>query len=251
MNITHEMKAPLSVIMGSMSLVENLADINKQKNYIKIAKHNCYRLLRLINNILDLSRFQYSVPRTDRHIDNITAFVRNIVLSVQPYAVAKNQCLQFQTHSDNVPVDFDPCMIERVLLNIISNAIKFTPCGGNITVCVNRREGFADISISDSGPGISDYMRGQIFECFNQCDSRLTRENEGIGIGLYLAKCLTELHGGSIFLNNLVNEGSEFIVSLPTCSSDLNEFKKSTAEIEEARNDSQSLLIEMSALAGF
>lgn len=219
-NITHEFKTPISVILGSIQLLEQKlpADSPERLRFgksIDVMKHNCYRLLRLVNNILDMSRLDSGFVKVNKVNCNLVYLTEEITQSVAPYAAQKNLTLLFDTETEEIITALDIDKMERVLLNLLSNAIKYTAAGGMIQVTVSSKSDKACISVKDTGYGIPRHMQAMVFERFRQVDSQLTRDTEGSGIGLSIVKSFVELHGGSISVVSEEKKGSEFIIELP------------------------------------
>lgn len=216
-NISHELKTPLAVIIGAIQLMEFKRENDRRNTgkHLSTIKHNCYRLLRLVNNILDLSRLDSGYLKSNLTNINIVCLVEEITQSVVPYIEQKGLSLLFDTEEEEVIIAVDIDKIERIILNLLSNAIKFTPTGGNIWVNISINNKKVLISVKDSGPGIPKSKLGIIFERFKQADTSLTREHEGSGIGLSLVKSFVEMHNGKISVQSEENSGSEFIVELP------------------------------------
>ncbi|MDP4088213.1 MAG: MASE3 domain-containing protein [Bacillota bacterium] len=222
-NISHELRTPLNVILSALQVLdleENKplyeADKEKKSRYIQNIKQNCYRLLRLINNLIDISRIDsgYITPRLQNH--NIVTVVEDITLSVAEYIENKGIRFIFDTDAEEKILACDPEKIERIMLNLLSNAVKFTNTGGQITVEFNDLGSSVQISVRDTGIGIPENRLTDIFERFRQVDSSLSRSCEGSGIGLSLVKALVEIHGGKITVNSILGEGSQFIITLPS-----------------------------------
>lgn len=145
----------------------------------------------------------------------IISLVEDITMSIVPYVESKNINVIFDTYIEELEIKCDPESIERVILNILSNAIKFTDDGGNIFVLMDADEEYLTIRIKDDGVGVAKELKDDIFERFVQEDKSFNRKNEGSGIGLALVKSLIELHEGMVYLENNTEKGSEFVVKLP------------------------------------
>ena len=178
-------------------------------------KQNCYRLLRLIDNLIDITKIDSGYLDINEINSNIICLVEDITVSVADYIENKGLSLIFDTEVEEKIIACDPEKIERIILNLLSNAVKFTPCGGNIMV--NIEDGIENICIKvkDTGRGIPAEKLNSIFERFVQVDKSLARDNEGSGIGLSLVKCLVELHGGTISVKSKVGYGTEFSIYIP------------------------------------
>jgi two-component system, OmpR family, phosphate regulon sensor histidine kinase PhoR len=219
-NISHELRTPLNVIysakqMVDVSLKENNFDIYKINKYLKMIAQNTYRLLRLINNLIDITKidacgFEVKPINTD-----IVKIVEDITLSVADYIESKGITLTFDTEVEEQVIVCDPDKIERVILNLLSNAVKFTELNGDILVNVFIEESNVCISVKDTGIGIPEDMQNLIFDRFIQVDKSIKRTHEGSGIGLALVKSLVEMHGGKVSVKSKLGEGSEFIITLP------------------------------------
>lgn len=221
-NISHEFRTPLNVMLSALQLSgvvlnESPASECKDKinKYMSLMKQNCYRLIRLVNNLIDITRIDTGYFKISPEECNIVDIIEDITLSVKNYVENKGISLTFDTDSEEIFMVCDPEKIERIMLNLLSNALKFTNSPGSITVNVLNKYDKVFISVKDTGIGIPEDKERLIFDRFQQVDKSLSRNQEGSGIGLALVKSLVEMHGGSIRLNNIYNEGSEFIVELP------------------------------------
>ena len=221
-NISHEFKTPLNILMGAMQLLELYASNGtiidphlKLDKYIKTMKQNALRLLRLINNIIDLTKIDSSYFHVELHNYDIVEIVEGIIQSINLYAEVKSVNIVFNKKIKEQVMALDADKIERILLNLLSNALKFTDENGNIEVEVGNRGNLVYISVKDDGIGIQEDKLEVIFQRFRQVDKSFTRNREGSGIGLSLVKALVEMHEGTIIVNSEYGKGSEFIVELP------------------------------------
>ncbi|QXM05775.1 hybrid sensor histidine kinase/response regulator [Crassaminicella indica] len=217
-NISHEFRTPLNLIFSTIQLFElcmqDHLDI-KENKYIKIMKQNCYRLLRLVNNLIDITKIDSGYFEIDLQNHNIVDIVENITLSISEYIERNDLKLIFDTDVEEKIIACDVDKIERIILNLLSNAIKFTKSGGNIIVKIYDKKEKVVISVKDTGKGIPKDKIDTIFERFMQIDKSLSRKREGSGIGLSLVKALVEMHGGEIFVKSEYGKGTEFIIELP------------------------------------
>lgn len=221
-NISHELKTPLNNIYSSTQLVETLYNSNKIKDqneeinsHVKIVKQNMFRLMRLIDNIINISQVKSEIYKINKVNFDIIYLIEEIVLSINPYAKSRGINLVFDTNEECLLVGLDPEAIERIVLNVLSNAIKFTPSGGEIFVSIYKLEDKVQITIKDSGVGIEEDKLMDIFEKFKQIENGNINNEFGSGIGLYLSKSLVEIQDGSIDLKSKVNKGTEIIVEFP------------------------------------
>ena len=215
-NISHELKTPITVIMSVIQLakINNKEDSNNKN--IQILDNNCKRLLRLINNIIDMEKFDANELKLDLKNVNIVSLIDDIVESIDPYAKSKDLNIIFDPHYEEIYMAIDCPKIERVFLNLISNAIKFSYNGGLIYITLYKdNDNNVVISFKDYGIGINEKNLKCIFDRFTQIDNTMTRHNEGSGIGLSIAHSFITLHNGTIDIKSKEKEGSEFIVKIP------------------------------------
>lgn len=232
-NVSHELKTPLNVIFSAnqvmyMYLKSDSIEDKKDKlfNYNNSIKQNCYRLTKLINNIVDLSKSNSGLLKLNLCNVNIVDVVENIVQSVSEYVKSKELKIIFDTNVEEKIIACDPDKIERVMLNLISNAIKFSKPNGEIFVNVLDKDSTVEISVKDTGRGIEKQNLDYIFNRFYQEDKSLSRKAEGSGIGLSLTKSLVELHGGNISVESEMDKGSIFKVELPARTIECEELRK-------------------------
>lgn len=218
-NISHELKTPLNVIYSAIQvlILYNGTEkfLEKKDKYLVVIKQNCYRLMRLINNFLDITKVDSGFHKLSMANLNIVSVVEDITLSVSSYVECKQIQLTFDTDVEEKKMSFDPDKIERIMLNLLSNAIKYTNCGGEILVTLIDKEDKIIISVKDTGIGIPEDKLKFIFERFAQIDKTLKRPCEGTGIGLALVKSFVKLHEGTIEIKSKLDVGSEFIIELP------------------------------------
>ncbi len=218
--MSHELKTPLNIILGCIQIIEkidfnNLDTHNTILKYIKMQKQNSYRLLRLINNMIDINKSEVNQIQLSLSNGDIVSVVEDITLSVVEYTKLKGIELIFDTEMEEKVIAFDSDAIERIMLNLLSNSIKFTESGGTIEVNIYDKGEKLQISVKDSGIGIPEDKLEMIFDRFTQVDNSLRRKSEGSGIGLSLVKYLVEQQGGSISVNSEYGAGSDFIIELP------------------------------------
>lgn len=219
-NISHELRTPLNLIFSALQIMELKTSSSKQEQksvekYISIMRQNCYRLLRIIGNLIDITKIDAGHFFTKPLNKDIVNVVENIVLSVVDYVESKGISITFDTEIEEKIMAFDPDAMERIVLNLLSNCIKFTPSGGSIEVNIYDKVNNIIISVKDTGLGIPAEKQSSIFEKFVQVDKSLSRNREGSGIGLSLVKELVVLHNGTIELESTLNQGSEFRIELP------------------------------------
>ena len=185
------------------------------ESHINYIKQNSYRLLRLVNNLIDITCIDSGYYKLQLGNYNIVDIVENITLSVAQYTKDHGVDLIFDTNCEEKIIACDPDKIERVVLNLLSNAIKYTDKYGCICVELEADDEIVKISVKDNGVGMSDDKLDVIFDRFKKIDNNLNRKCEGSGIGLSLVKSLVELQKGNIYVNSEVGRGSEFTFELP------------------------------------
>lgn len=231
-NMSHELRTPINVIFGAIQLFElfmrNDAVMKKERveSHLSSMKQNCLRLLRLVNNLIDTTKIDSGFYEPSFNNYDIVGLIKGIYSSVAEYAKLKNINLEFNSCIDELLMSCDIDIIERIMLNLISNAIKFTK--DSIYISINKRDNFIVITVKDNGKGIEKEKQELIFERYKQVDDLAAKNNEGTGIGLSLTKTLTKIHGGNIRVESDYGYGCEFIVELPIVVS--------TAEDSEAGN---------------
>lgn len=217
-NITHELRTPITVIMSVIQLVKSNHKDEKyllDSNNYDLIDINCNRLLRLINNVIDVDKFESGNMNLNLKNINIVEFLENIVSSVIPYVKLKNLEIVFDTTDEDIIMAVDSDKIERIVLNLVSNAIKFSKDDGLINVNVSRINNSLRFTVSDDGIGIEEKYIEKIFDRFVQLDNTMTRKNEGSGIGLSIVQSFVNLHNGSINIDSEINIGTTFTVDIP------------------------------------
>lgn len=250
-NISHEFRTPITLILSVIQLFQaNMGNcISKEKGnkYLNVMKQNCYRLLRLINNLIDISRVEAGYHHLDLKIVDVVKLSSDIVMSISQYALPKNINVKFTTDLEKMEVTIDQDKMERILLNLLSNSIKFTPEGGEVTINISKRDNAIVISVKDTGIGIPEDKKELIFDRFHQVDMSHTRMNEGSGIGLSLAKAFIEMLGGTIAVRSNLGKGSEFIIELPFRVFDHEKYSPQPFSMQEqSGNNLQRFAIEFS-----
>jgi signal transduction histidine kinase len=221
-NLSHELKTPINVIYSCIQLMESYGDITENKllnvkvrKNIGVIRQNCYRLMRLIGNLIDLSRYDGGYYKINASNCNIVGIVEDISLSVVRYAEQKGINIVFDTDIEEKEIACDPEMIERIVLNLISNSLKFTETDGYIYINIYDNIDKIIISVRDTGVGIPEDKLSIIFERFRRVDSSLSRSQEGSGLGLTIVKSLVEAHDGRISVKSELGKGTEFTLELP------------------------------------
>lgn len=232
-SMSHEFRTPINIILATVQLLLSDLESNKELDrerfvkYLNGLKQNSYRLLRLANNILDTSKIYSGFYDLKKGNYNIVSVIEDIVLSTVDYIGENNKSIIFDTDEEEVILACDPDKIENIILNLISNSLKFTGDYGEISVNINvdKDKKKVYVHVKNNGPSIDEKDAKKIFGRFVQNEDLLTRCSEGSGIGLFLVKSLVEMHDGEIWVNTNEKNGAEFIFYLPIVKVKNEEYK--------------------------
>ncbi len=221
-NVTHELRTPLVSIIGFAELLRDAwenpkVDKARLARYSENIRTSGCSLLDIINDLLDLAKIE--AGKLELHVSefSIAELCRDLIDFTRPLADKRNQKLTLELAEDLGPCRSDSGKVTQILYNLVSNAIKFTPTGGAISLWARGHgQDRIRLSVADTGPGIPDDQRRVIFEKFRQLDASATREHEGTGLGLAITKELAHLLGGTIQLESREGQGCTFTVELPT-----------------------------------
>ncbi len=212
-NISHEFRTPLHLILAPLQKKQGSISDDERG----LMTRNAKRLLRLVNQLLDLTKMEVGLVKAEPRNLDVFRFVRDIAYSFSPMAEPKEISYQIFIPERDVIVSIDPDKLEKIVYNLLSNAFKFTPKGGvvDINVALDANNALL-LTVHDTGIGIPEKLQSKIFSRFYQVDATQTRAHEGSGLGLALVKELVDLLGGDIMLESHEGEGSTFKVRLPT-----------------------------------
>ena len=241
--LSHELKTPLNIFYSIIQLLDKTEAIGIKEfkeaydKYSGSLKLNSKRMLRLINNIVDSTRIDTGDLKAEFGNYEVVSIVEDIVMSIVPFAQSKNISVEFDTNIEEHFIKCDPVMIEKIVLNLVSNSIKYTEGEGIIKVDLMLKDDILEMHFKDTGIGIPSELKDKIFHRFSRVDSSLRRSNEGSGIGLNIVKSMIEVHNGSISVDSVLNEGSVFKVKLPNVLIEdspiiIYEFNKANTELE-------------------
>ncbi|MEM6347350.1 MAG: ATP-binding protein, partial [Bacteroidota bacterium] len=244
-NISHELRTPLTLIISPLEQL--IKDRNYDRSLYRSFQRmnlNANRLLTMINQLLDIQKTESGLMRLRVGKGNLSKFVGEVVLAFQGLAEQNKISLSFKPEAPNIEAFYDRDQLEKVLFNLLSNALKFTPSGGEVKVSLCTQnlsdpkalEGFVLLQVSDTGMGIAHEQLEHIFDRFYQAESKFESHRSGTGIGLSLSKSIVEAHHGQIWVKSKIDAGSSFFVSLP-----LGEAHFAKSEKIEAFEDSESL----------
>lgn len=242
-NLSHEFKTPMNIIISTCQLIKS-SHINDRKSfdkYISAMKQNSYRLSRLINNLIDARKIKSGYYNLNRGNYNIVSIIKDLVASMKEYVLSKERKFLLESSWDEIMVFCDPEMIERIMMNLISNAVKYTNKDNYIKINIDRDDNNVVITVSNNGVKLDKESAEIIFNRFVRADNVFSRRCEGSGIGLYIVKSLVKLHGGNIWVDVSEEGKTKFIFSIPIKnsnieSSDKNEVSSNILGKEERCN---------------
>ena len=217
-NISHDLRSPLTSIRGHLeTLLLKSSDLSEeeQKSFIEVSLKNVSNFQKLVEELFDLAKLEARQIEPQKIIFSMAELIQDVVLKLLPRSNAKGIEISYNPAADNPPLNADIGLIERMLTNIIENAITYTPEGGAVSINLHTESESLMISISDSGPGISDEDLPLIFERFYRADKSRSRNSEGTGLGLAIAREVAVLHGGRITAVSPEGGGAVFEITLP------------------------------------
>jgi signal transduction histidine kinase/HAMP domain-containing protein len=218
-NMSHELRTPLNAILGYTELIVDGIygePPEKMLGVLKRIESNGKHLLGLINAVLDLSKIEAGQLVLDLADYSLQSVVQTVCTAVEPLAADKKLALKAEVSTDLTHGRGDERRLTQVLLNLVGNAIKFTDTG-EVFVKASANNGSFNVSVRDTGPGISTADQAKLFQEFQQADNSITRKKGGTGLGLAISKRIIEMHGGRIWVDSVVGQGSTFIFTLPIC----------------------------------
>ena len=222
--IVHDLRSPMTSVLGSLELIEDYLPETEMDNFIQqaveVGLRSSQRLLMLVDSLLDISRLESGTVDLFREYVDLNSLVHNVMLALNPLASEQDIHLNNQVPPELAPVQIDRDKLERVLINLIDNALKFTPPGGSVRVHAapqptnGSRPESVLVSVIDNGPGIPQEQRERIFDRFAQVRGQSGRRR-GTGLGLAFVKLAIEAHGGEIWVDNVAEGGSAFRFLIP------------------------------------
>lgn len=220
-NISHELRTPLNVLHSIQQLIRELnkssEGISKEKldDYMIISEKNINRLLKIINDLIDTSKVEHGNYNINVKENDIVYIVEEAALSLKEYIESRNIELIIDPEIEEKIIECDSNEIERCIINLVSNAAKFTHSGGTIWVSVKEIKDKVKIEVSDTGIGIEEKNLEYIFDKFNQIIDPNCETKGGSGLGLTITKNIVKLHKGEIYVESKINKGSKFTIILP------------------------------------
>jgi signal transduction histidine kinase len=215
---THDLRSPLTVISGVINFFTSgrLGDLTgEQRNMVSMMERNTQNLIELVNDLLDASKLESGTMRLDFSSIELRGLVGELRQQMQPLAAEKEIALEEAIPADLPPLNADRAKLRRVLVNLVSNALKFTPRGGRVEIGAAPEGRLVRVSVTDTGVGIAPDDLRDIFDKYAQARSRATHSEKGTGLGLYITRQLVDLHGGHIEVKSEVGKGSTFSFTIP------------------------------------
>lgn len=239
--VSHELRSPLNAILGwSKILLTKEVDEATRQNALETIERSAKSQAKLIEDLVDSSRIASGKLRLELRPVELCEIVQNVVNSQKPIAEAKNLQLDLEAAEQSGEVFGDSVRLQQVFTNLLTNALKFTPEGGKVSIIYEANKSTAKISVRDTGQGISPKVLPTIFRQFAQGDEKMSRDKSGLGLGLAIVKTLVEKHGGSITAESAgLGKGAKFTVILPLLA---NEAAKSETNGSVAETDESLLL---------
>lgn len=215
-NVSHELRTPLTSIKSYLeALIENPEEnVEIQNRFLSVINAETDRMVRMVEDLLILSRTE-ATQNAEFDLQSIEEVLGTLAKQVEVDLSNKEVALNFKMSSHLPLVRGDRDQLYRLFLNIISNSIKFTPPGGNITISAGSRKNYLEVAVTDTGIGIPEESLGRIFERFYRVDKARSRHGGGSGLGLAIAKQIAEIHGGNISISSQEGKGTEVVVTLP------------------------------------
>ena len=220
-NLSHELRTPLNVINSIEQLIRSFCRSDKEltksklEKYMDIMKSNTNRLLNLINNIMDKSKIENGKYKINKSQCDIVYIVEEATLTLKESIESSGIELIFDTDVEEKIINCDKYDIERCIVNLVSNAHKFTPNGGRISVTIKNLNNSVEITVEDTGIGIEKKYHDTIFDRYSQVVDKNNENKSGTGLGLAITKHIIDLHNGKIYLESEPNKGSRFILAIP------------------------------------
>lgn len=248
-NISHEFKTPVNVIYSAVQtqdLIKEKASIDEIVKYNKIIKQNCNRLTRLINNFIDTSRFNKDTVKGEFVYKNIVEITEYLTMAVVPFAKSKRLNLIFDTSDEEMYCLIDKELYDRLILNLLSNSIKYSRTNGNIKVELSDLGESIQILVEDDGIGIDKYHLKEIFSRFERVDKSYSRNTEGCGLGLNIVKNIVSIHEGTIEVKSKKEEGTKVFIKLPKYEGHIDDNIKGGHRLEDNKYVKYEVEVEMS-----
>jgi len=243
----HELRTPLTAIRGYADLIQmqNAEDLDETgKELINRLQISSANLGNLIDNLLSVSRIERNMFSVDAKPVDLTKTVMGVIDNLRQTAETKQQRIDFNKPHELPVVLADSFRISQVLANLVANAINYTQEGGTITVNIEKKEGFLELSVSDNGPGIPAEALKKLFTKFFRVSGALEQGSKGTGLGLFISKSIINMHNGKIWVESEVGKGSKFIFTLPLAGTqDIADYQQAAAKSDLTEKNGQGIII--------
>ncbi|MCJ8165731.1 response regulator [Pontibacter sp. E15-1] len=249
MNVSHEFRTPLTLILNPIDkIISSFDKPEVVKNSAFTIQRSARRLLKLVNQLLDFRKMDLGKAPLDPVKGNIVSFSKDIFKLFEDFSKEKSIDLSFHSQTDKMYIWFDPDKMEKILTNLLSNALKFTKKGGSVSVSVssgtkksteakffakNKQQEYVEITVTDTGIGLTEKQLNEVFDRFYHIDNT----NSGMGIGLNFTKSLVEQHGGEISVESEFGVGSRFSIRIPSDSDQMREALRTNKKMREGRSE--------------
>ena len=218
-NVSHELRTPMTSIRGFVDgILDGTIPPEKQNHYLTIVRDETIRLNRLVNDLLDLARMEAGEVKLNITVWDINELVRKCVIKLETLLLEKGLTVDADFEEEDLPVKADSDSIERVVYNLMHNAIKFTPAGGKISIKTRKRKDKAEIIVKDTGIGIAQNDQDMIWDRFYKADKSRGRDKTGTGLGLAIVRNIINEHGQNIWVESKPGEGTAFMFTLDAVS---------------------------------
>jgi signal transduction histidine kinase len=218
-SVSHELRTPLTAVTGYVELLLEDETGPEARRYLEIVQRNAHRLLELVEDLLFAARLQVGgLVELDRARVDLRLLAEQAVEAAAPEADSAAVVLRLRAGGEVPSVDGDAERLARLLANLVSNAIKFTPAGGRVEIGVEQQDGKVVLEVSDTGMGIPEEERDRLFERFFRSQAALDRKVPGTGLGLYICKAIVDAHDGRIAVRTAVGGGTIVVVELPAAA---------------------------------
>jgi len=214
-NVSHELKTPITSIKGYVeTLREGDVDAETQMRFLEVIAHQTERMNAIIDDLLQLSRLEHGGKKFERKTQPLLPVVREAVQSCKKQAEKKDIVLRIVQQED-IAANVNAQLLRQAILNLLDNAIKYSPAGKTVRVFLRRNAGQVEIGVQDEGIGIEKKYHARLFERFYRVDKARSREMGGTGLGLSIVKHIVLLHGGRVTVESEPDQGSTFTIILP------------------------------------
>ena len=213
--LSHELRTPLNAISGWLQVIKSQPVPDSMRRGLTAIERNAGLLTRLIEDLVDVSRIVSGTLTLQVQPTDVRKIVESVLDSLRPIIEAKRLAVTIDASAQLEPAAVDPDRFQQMVWNLLSNAAKFTPPDGRISVRIGRVDSMIELSVADNGPGIRTEFLPRVFDRFSQQDTGMAREHGGLGLGLAIVRHLSEMHGGSVSVTSNEGQGATFYIRVP------------------------------------